>query len=66
MLSLNNHTFQGSGECPACGAAVHVVGSASELRLRWCCTSCLTVGAAPFSPAAPPQTGRRPLAAVSC
>jgi hypothetical protein len=67
MLSLNNHTFLGNGECPACGASIHVIGSASELRLRWCCVACNTVGSAPFLPAVPAPTAEDlELAAISC
>lgn len=49
-LQFYNEASHGVGECPACGAPIHVVGSASERLVRWCCTNCFTVGVAPYEP----------------
>jgi hypothetical protein len=51
-IQFLNEAAHGLGTCPGCGAAIHVVASAAERRLRWCCLSCRTVGSAPYSPAA--------------
>lgn len=47
-IQFNNEATHGTGECPGCGATIHVVGSPAEKRLRWCCLKCLTVGSAPL------------------
>ncbi len=49
-IQFDNEAAHGWGECPGCGAAIHVVGSAGERRLRWCCLRCMTVGSAPYLP----------------
>jgi hypothetical protein len=48
-VQFNNEATHGIGECPACGAPIHVVGSLAEQVLRWACVQCLTVGSAPLS-----------------
>jgi hypothetical protein len=53
-LRLNNEAVHGVGECPLCGAAIHVVGSAQEECIRWCCVVCRTVGSAPLITAEDP------------
>ena len=34
--------------CPVCEKPVHVVADPVSKKSRWCCTSCHTVGTAPF------------------
>lgn len=49
--------------CPACGGPAHVVADPDADRARWCCTTCLTIGAAPFSlPEGREAIPRRPVA----
>ena len=48
QIQFNNEAAHGLGECPGCGAAIHVVASEGEKKLRWCCLQCMTVGSAPF------------------
>ncbi len=49
--------------CPACQGPAHVVGDPSTRKARWCCTTCLILGAAPFTlPEGLPPIPRRPSA----
>ncbi len=41
--------FHGAASCPACGCLVHLVGNLRERLVRWACSSCQTVGSAPFA-----------------
>lgn len=36
--------------CPACDRPAQVVADPLTRKARWCCTKCLVLGAAPFSP----------------
>jgi hypothetical protein len=50
QIQFDNEAARGLGACPGCGGAIHIVASAAERRLRWCCLRCKTVGSAPYAP----------------
>lgn len=51
QVQFDNEATHGLGECPGCGASIHVVASPAEGQLRWCCLTCMTTGSAPFDAA---------------